>query len=1404
MIDRRQNGFGGRDASGGAKRSLWPAAWLALAVALLGSALSVWVWRSGLDGERQAFEQGFHATAQEVITRMDTDVSSALTLGRAMASTVRLLPALTPQAWQTLLRDVQIDQLEPPRVAVLLVSLANPEAADMQVVSAYRLDTQRSTDAALDPWMLRLAQTVAGRALRDRDAAVASGGDGRPGGKSLLALATPVSDQSVLLQLIDARAWLATRGAILSQDAALRAMEVPGSGPAVSIVSSLNYPEDPEFTEVGVFAQGDQRWAFEVASLAPPPGLVQRVHLLLSGLLLSSLLAVGVFTQAARKRLADRLAYRVRRDLALSEARFERALAASHDGIWEYRPGERTCLLSANACEFLGLTPQSAGFPLARLMRCVARADRHELFARLRVAVRAREPFDLECRVRAGDGAQRWVRIRGDLGALRASGPQTVIGAISDVSLYRRLTERLAQEQAALARVLDVVPVPISVKGRAGTILLVNAAFEQTFGLTRDRLVGMKAADLDLGAVAQMLAQADAALKDVGDATELRAWLDLPAGRRHFRMARCLCAGGDGAELVVGAYIDISDETAAEARQTAFRKYLQGLINAMPHAFFVKDAASRFVLVNPAFCSLYELKPEEVLGKTSFDVFGDAAIARVQVEHDQRVLAGGSIEGEELRYTTRAGTHRVIRVHKALCADQDGAQLIAGVATDITDLVAAQDGQREVIERLDSLYRNAPFGLALIESDGRILLANPSFRRMFALDDDFLRTRRIGALSPPALREAHQARFASLLASGRLAPFETRYRDAKGNELAVRVAGAAVGHNGQGYGLAWGIVEDISDRVAAAAALQESERRWQFALDGAGDGVWDWDLVSGRVFFSRQWKAMLGYDEAEVGGRIEDFASRAHPDDLEPSMALVQQHLDGLTPMYQCELRMRCKDGSWKWVLDRGKVVERDERGKPLRVIGTHTDISARKQAEADLRRSATLLGAISDVQEAFIRESDAARAFDGLLQQVLAISDSSFGFIGEVLYDGEQPYLKTNAISNIAWDAQTRAFYAEHAPRGMEFRNLNTLFGAALLTRQVVIANDPASDPRAGGLPAGHPPLTAFLGMPVMYGEQLVGMVGVANRPGGYTDALCEDFQPLLRTFGEIISARRTAAARRAAEAELAQHRDKLADLVREQTIDLIAAKEAAEAANEAKGMFLANMSHELRTPLHAVLSFSRLGEGKVGRAQDERLREYFQRITTSGERLLNLLNDLLDLAKLEAGHMQIEPRPVELSALIREVLSEYDAWFAAKRLEVGLTTECAELRAWADALRFGQVVRNLLSNAVKFTPEGRRIELALSHANLHGTGGVERAAIELAVSDQGVGIPEDELETVFDKFVQSSKTHTGAGGTGLGLAICREIVAAHGGVIFARNNPEGGARFTVRLPAVEDLQKE
>lgn len=137
--------------------------------------------------------------------------------------------------------------------------------------------------------------------------------------------------------------------------------------------------------------------------------------------------------------------------------------------------------------------------------------------------------------------------------------------------------------------------------------------------------------------------------------------------------------------------------------------------------------------------------------------------------------------------------------------------------------------------------------------------------------------------------------------------------------------------------------------------LQESEDRWRFALEGAGDGVWDWDLPTSSVWFSNQWKTMLGYDEDEIGTGLDEWSSRVHPEDMPSVMADLQPHLDGKTAAYINEHRVRCKDGSYKWILDRGQVISRDAAGKPLRVVGVHTDITERKQSEERLKLAATV-----------------------------------------------------------------------------------------------------------------------------------------------------------------------------------------------------------------------------------------------------------------------------------------------------------------------------------------------------------------------------------------------------------------------------------------------------------------
>lgn len=204
-------------------------------------------------------------------------------------------------------------------------------------------------------------------------------------------------------------------------------------------------------------------------------------------------------------------------------------------------------------------------------------------------------------------------------------------------------------------------------------------------------------------------------------------------------------------------------------------------------------------------------------------------------------------------------------------------------------------------------------------------------------------------------------------------------------------------------------------------------------------------------------------------------------------------------------------------------------------------EIEERKRTEEKIKESNQLLDALNRIQSQYISKSTPHDLFDQLLNNLISLTESEYGFIGEVLYTDEwQPYLKTHAITDISWNKETREFYKENAADGMEFYNLKTLFGAVMSTGNPVIANDPSTDPRRGGLPEGHPPLNAFLGLPCYCGEKLVGMIGVSNRPSGYDDELIGHLDPFLNTCGNIIDSYRNVQLRLDSEEKLRQSEER------------------------------------------------------------------------------------------------------------------------------------------------------------------------------------------------------------------------------------------------------------------------
>ena len=573
---------------------------------------------------------------------------------------------------------------------------------------------------------------------------------------------------------------------------------------------------------------------------------------------------------------------------------------------------------------------------------------------------------------------------------------------------------------------------------------------------------------------------------------------------------------------VVGIAEDISFHKAVE---TSLRRYEQMVSTANVLMAFI-DRDYRYQTVSKPYAETFEMAQENIIGKSLGEVVGSMDFERIKPYLD-RCLQGESVSFEHWLDLPARGCCYLL-VHYNPYYESDGS--VSGIVADITDITErkrAEDNFKESEEKFRSMAETVPDIIFTNKPDGACDFVNQRLYEYTGLPSGSgLGFGWAKALHPDDF-ECSKDKWLRTMHLG--LPYEDRYRIISPNgtyrwfmarALPIKKANGQI----EKY---FGVFTDIHDLVQTQEALRHSEERLDHALNAVGEGVWDWDLRTDKVFYSRQWCELLGFDPEEVESHMNFWKSRVHPDDLPKAMANLEAHLSGQTSVCRSEIQLRTKSGMWKWYLDVGKVVDRDQDGRPLRIVGIDVDITEQKQRQV-------LLEMMQQAQSQFILGNDPAEMFDHLLTNLLSITQSKYGFIGEVLFTTEgKPYLKTQAITNIAWNQETREMYERFAPN-LEFFNLNSLFGKVITTGQPVVANDPMNDPRRGGLPKGHPPMHAFLGLPFYRGDRLVGMVGIANRPEGYDEQLITYLQPLLSTCGMLIEAHKISQQRIQAETTL------------------------------------------------------------------------------------------------------------------------------------------------------------------------------------------------------------------------------------------------------------------------------
>ena len=304
----------------------------------------------------------------------------------------------------------------------------------------------------------------------------------------------------------------------------------------------------------------------------------------------------------------------------------------------------------------------------------------------------------------------------------------------------------------------------------------------------------------------------------------------------------------------------------------------------------------------------------------------------------------------------------------------------------------------------------------------------------------------------------------------------------------------------------------------SALALRQSEERWHFALEGAGDGIWDWDLEQDEVFFSPHWKRMLGYAEEEVGTLPDEWRSRLHPEDRERADKELRRHLEGLSALYTSEHRLRRRDGSYAWVLDRGKVVDWNLEGRPRRFIASQSDISGRKSGEERARWEAEADRALSELSAALI---DDTAGFEGItditLHYAKLLTGSRHGYVS---------VLDPETGDNVSYSLTKMMGKECRIPpgnRGVAFPrtpdgSYPSLWGHVLNTGKAFFTNEPRTHESSRGLPEGHIPLENFLTVPAQVGGRLVGQVALASSPQGYTERDLEVVERLGRLYSVAV----------------------------------------------------------------------------------------------------------------------------------------------------------------------------------------------------------------------------------------------------------------------------------------------
>ena len=581
-------------------------------------------------------------------------------------------------------------------------------------------------------------------------------------------------------------------------------------------------------------------------------------------------------------------------------------------------------------------------------------------------------------------------------------------------------------------------------------------------------------------------------------------------------------------------------------------------------------------------------------------------------------------------------------------------------------------------------------------------------------------------------------------------------------------------------------------RKRADDLLRQSQARLELAQAVTHLGSWELDLATGKGVWSQEMYRLFQRDPTTPPPVFEEFLQAVHPEDRAVVQAALM-HAGATGERVTVEHRDNAPPDT---VRDFEVTVHtiKDAQGRPLRLAGAVHDITARTRSEARLRRLNRTYALLSMINQTIVRVRDLHELFATTCQIAVAQGGFCMAWIGR-----SDP--QTRRVSPVA-HAGAADGYLETLSIVVDDSAARDAYASTLHAGEHVVINDIAGDLRMGpwrdaAQRLGYRASAIF---PLMVAGEVYGALNLYAPELDFFDAdelkLLDEIATDIAFAIEFIeqdTQRRLAEEKlRASEEALIAERNSLARRVEERTADLSQVNSELSRAVRAKDEFLANMSHELRTPLNAILGLSESLLEQFRGPLNERQQESLRMIEISGRHLLALINDILDLAKIESGRMELQLDPVVITDLCEASLLFVKEQALKKHLHLEYRVDDQRAIMHADAKRLKQMLVNLLSNAVKFTEAGGRVSLEVQT-------NAEAGVVRFVVEDTGIGMNPEEMGRLFQPFVQlDSRLNRQHEGTGLGLALVRRLAELHGGGITVESELGQGSRFTIALPYV------